>query len=120
MTAAGRALELVRGTVEQTNGTGIKVGGEWLNVSRFRPVDISAIQRGQLVSASVERNERGAYLRELDVVGSAPEDEAVGNTATKLAVLSAAATFAAGRPEMKSADVLTLAERWLAWVEQSA
>ena len=116
MTAVGRPLELVRGTVEQTNGTGIKVGSEWLNVSRFHPVDISAVQRGQTISASVERNERGIYLRELDVVGSAPESPSNGHQMSRLAVLTAAATFAAGRPDMKSADVLTLAERWLAWI----
>jgi hypothetical protein len=35
---------------------------------------------------------------------------------TRLAVLKAAAEFAAGRPEIKSGDVLAIAARWEAWV----
>jgi hypothetical protein len=37
--------------------------------------------------------------------------------ARRLAVLKAAAAFGASRPDVKSADVLTIADRWLAWVE---
>src|SRR5205823_5536524 len=36
----------------------------------------------------------------------------------RLAVLRPAAGFGASRPDVKSADVLTIAVRWLAWVEQ--
>jgi hypothetical protein len=32
-------------------------------------------------------------------------------------VLKAAAAFAASRPDIKSADVLAIAGRWLQWVE---
>jgi hypothetical protein len=35
----------------------------------------------------------------------------------RLSVLKAASAFAASRPDMKSADVVVVAERWLAWVE---
>jgi hypothetical protein len=35
----------------------------------------------------------------------------------RLSVLKPAAAFAASRPDMKSADVVAVAERWLAWVE---
>ena len=35
---------------------------------------------------------------------------------TRLAVLKAAAGFAAGRADLKSGDVLAIAERWEAWV----
>ena len=38
-------------------------------------------------------------------------------TITRLAVLKAAASFAASRPEAKSPDVLAVAQHWLAWVE---
>jgi hypothetical protein len=38
--------------------------------------------------------------------------------AVRLAVLEAAAQFAADRDEIKSADVLRIAESWLAWVER--
>jgi hypothetical protein len=90
-------------------------------LSRFHPLDISAVRCGQTINASVERNERGAYLRELDVVGSAPGGEnppaAAPSTARRAMRCSGdAAIFAAGRPDMKSGDVLTLTERWLAWL----
>ncbi len=35
----------------------------------------------------------------------------------RLAVLKAAAAFASSRPDLKSADVLAIAGRWLTWVE---
>jgi hypothetical protein len=35
----------------------------------------------------------------------------------RLSVLEAAAAFAASRPDLKSADVLSIAGRWLTWVE---
>lgn len=37
----------------------------------------------------------------------------------RLAVLKAVAAFAATRTDIKSADVLTIAERWLQWVERN-
>jgi hypothetical protein len=118
-------LEQVRGEVEATNATGVCVGGQWLNVSRFRKVDISAVQAGQTISATVERSDRGVYLRDLDVVGSAPAPETpavLGDaTSTRLAVLEAAAGFlgqmAQCREDVRSEHVLVLAERWLAWLE---
>jgi hypothetical protein len=39
-------------------------------------------------------------------------------TISRLAVLKAAAAFGASRPDVKSADVLAIADRWLAWVEK--
>lgn len=38
---------------------------------------------------------------------------------SRLACLKAAAEFSAMRPEIKSADVVTIAARWLVWVEKS-
>ena len=40
------------------------------------------------------------------------------DTTTRLAVLTAAARFAADRADIKSADVLRIAESWLAWAVQ--
>jgi hypothetical protein len=37
---------------------------------------------------------------------------------TRLAVLKAAAAWSAGRTEIKSGDVLKIAERWEAWVSR--
>jgi hypothetical protein len=39
-------------------------------------------------------------------------------TISRLACLKAAAEFSATRPEIKSADVLAIAGRWLTWVEK--
>ena len=39
-------------------------------------------------------------------------------TISRLAVLKAAAEFGASRPDMKSAEVLAIADRWVAWVER--
>ena len=39
-----------------------------------------------------------------------------GVKVNRLAVLKAAAAFAAIRPEAKSTDVLIVADKWLAWV----
>jgi hypothetical protein len=36
----------------------------------------------------------------------------------RLTALKAAAAFGASRPEVKSSDVLAIADRWVAWVEQ--
>jgi hypothetical protein len=36
----------------------------------------------------------------------------------RLSVLKAASAFGASRPEMKSADVLAIADRWITWIEQ--
>ena len=38
---------------------------------------------------------------------------------TRLAVLKAAAVFGASRPDLKSADVLRIADSWLEWVAQA-
>ena len=36
---------------------------------------------------------------------------------TRLAVLKAAAYFGASRPDLKSSEILMIAEKWLQWVE---
>jgi hypothetical protein len=40
-------------------------------------------------------------------------------TISRLAVLKAAAEFAASRPDLKSADVLRIGDVWFAWVNKS-
>jgi hypothetical protein len=41
-------------------------------------------------------------------------------TITRLAVLKAAAEFGASRPELKSGDVLRIAESWERWVNRES
>jgi hypothetical protein len=109
----------VEGTVEAVNPKGLKLGGAWVNVSQFHVVELPEV--GAHVRLKVDAK---GYIRELEVLdsGDAQSPAVVsGRDAriTRLAVLKAAAGFGASRPDMKSSDVLVLAERWLAWVEQS-
>ena len=108
--------------VEAVNERGIKVNGGWLNVSKWAPVALP--MRGALVALEVKE---GRWIQRCDVldgqdVHSAPQRAVAGpgtreRTITRLAVLKAAATFAASRPDAKSPDVLTVADVWLRWVE---
>jgi len=112
----GRPASQVEGRVEANNGTGIRIDGEWFNRSKFHPVDLPQV--GSLVSLDVD--DKG-FIRKLEVLG----DEDLGAdrfvsvaSATRLSVLQAAAACGASRPDMKSGDVLKIADVWLAWVEQ--
>ena len=109
----------VEGIVEATNATGLKLGGAWLNVSRFKPVELP--EAGTHVRVQVD--DRG-YIRSLEVLDLPRESHPSlswsgrDQVITRLAVLKAAARYAAYRPTIKSDDVLVLAEQWLEWVEQ--
>jgi hypothetical protein len=103
---------MIEGRVEQVNERGIFVAGEWRNVSRFKPITLPT----QGSQVRVETDPKG-FIAMLEVLDAAPPRNA---TITRLAVLKAAALFGASRPDLKSADVLAIASKWLAWVEQSA
>jgi len=110
--------EEVEGLVEAVNANGLKLGGAWLNVSQFGP-KLELPDAGAHVRLSVDS--RG-YIKTLEVLDqviprgndqTSSRDERI----TRLAVLKAAARFAADRQDIKSADVLTIADRWLQWVD---
>lgn len=119
MAIVNNAHTSVEGVVEAVNDKGLKIDGDWVNLSRFRPLDLP--EQGARVRAEVDP--RG-YLCGIDVLDSgkspavsrSPRDE----TITRLAVLKAAANFLGlmgqSREEVKSDHVLILAERWLEWV----
>ena len=130
-----KQLELVTGLVERINdkGTGIKVGGEWCNASQYVTPPVEMPKPGQRVNLQVERTDRGIWIQSIEVldggqVHQLPQPQRRGGGSgrspaelrdiRRLAVLKAAAEFGAGRPDLKSAEVLAIAERWLAWVEQ--
>jgi len=113
----------VEGVVEATNRTGLKIGGAWVNVSQFHSVELP--EAGAHVRLSVDAK---GFIRELEVldsklseplksagVVSTERDERI----TRLAVLKAAAAFGASRPDVKSSEVLMIADKWLAWVNQA-
>src|SRR4051794_3347849 len=117
------ALERITGRVEATNERGVRIAGQWYNVSRYRPVVLPL--RGATVALTV----KGSWIESLNVQdaerGSAKLRKTAGQvfgndsknprqrTITKLACLKAAAAFAATRPEARSTDVLTVADLWL-------
>ena len=128
-----KQLETVTGLVERINekGTGMKVGGEWCTVSMYH-VLTEMPKVGQRVNLQVERTDRGIWIQAIEVLdggqlhqlpqparrGGSGRSPAELRDIRKLSVLKAAAGFAASRPDLKSADVLSIAGRWLAWVEE--
>jgi hypothetical protein len=119
----GAIIDQVEGLVETVNDRGIKVGGEWRNLSKFHPLELP----GQGARVRLTLDSKG-FIRTLDLVDGAPTTNSATPTArdrtiTRLAVLKAAANFlglmSPSREEVKSEHVLVLADKWLAWVEQS-
>ena len=107
--------EEVEGVVEGVNATGLKIGGAWVNVSRFHPVELP--EAGAHVRLKVDAK---GYIVDLEQLSPSAETPAVvsarNDRITRLAVLKAAASFAAERTDIKSADVLRIADAWLKWV----
>ena len=111
----------VEGLVEAVNATGLKIGGAWVNLSRYHPVELP--ESGARVRLQVDGKGYIVALENLSP-GESPavlsgKDERI----TRLAVLKAAAEFVGlwgqTREEVKSDHVLVLADKWLKWVEGS-
>ena len=116
--------QIVTGVVESANDSGIRIDGSWLNYSRNSP-DVPRPVRGQRVTVTSDDR----WIRALEVLdggaiqfpqrrGGGGRSPAELRDIRRLACLKAAAAFGASRPDLKSAEVLMLAERWLAWIEQ--
>jgi hypothetical protein len=121
MTTNGYTGTTLSGRVEAVNDRGIKLGGDWLNVSRWRPLELPAV--GATVTAVVDIK---GFLTSVTVLEQAPATPAVVSrdaTITRLAVLKAAAYFCGQRAtvdeNVRSTDVLKIATAWLAWVDQA-
>jgi hypothetical protein len=125
---AGSLSSTFTGRVASVNPKGLKLDGDasWLNFSKFA-VGIVAPERGDTVSVTVDK---AGFVRSVtlldgplpvaggsDVTRTAPTDK--DRTITRLAVLKAAAEFAAARPQLKSGDVLAIAESWERWTLRS-
>jgi hypothetical protein len=117
--------QTITGRVASVNPKGIKLEGQdgWLNFSKCAP-DIVPPLRGQAVSLTLDRQ---GFVRAVDAT-SDPLEPTSGRqtptgqrdtTITRLAVLKAAAEFAASRPQLKSGDVLKIAESWERWVNRA-
>lgn len=121
------------GRVASVNPKGIRLDGHesWFNVSKFS-TDVVLPERGETVTAVVDGK---GFLRSVALVdGATPVNGSHATptptsahratsgdrerTITRLAVLKAAAEFAASRPAASSADVLTVAAAWERWVNR--
>jgi hypothetical protein len=120
MTTGRVQTQDVEGIVESVNATGVKLGGAWVNLSKFHPVDLP--DAGAHVRLRVDSK---GYIVELENLSPATTPAVLSDRdarITRLAVLKAAANFVGlwgqSRPEVKSEHVLVLADKWLAWVNQ--
>jgi hypothetical protein len=109
---------LVEGVVEAANPKGVRVRGEWFNASQFKPVALPEV--GEYVRLNVDAKR---FISAVEVVKAAHDDAQTpavlsdrDERIARLAVLKAAAEFGASRPDLKSADVLKIADAWLAWI----
>jgi hypothetical protein len=112
----GTATDVVEGVVEARNERGVRVSGAWHNVSKYRPLALPDV--GAHVKLTVDAK---GFLQMVEVLEpSAPS--VLGNSPTpsahaRLSVLQSAATFAATRSDIRSSDVLKIADLWIKWVE---
>lgn len=125
------SLETITGRIEATNERGLKISGQWFNVSRYgQPVDLTGVERGQVVTVAVRD---GRWLVEIrpassDEAATVPLTPANAGgrrsgrnemAITRLACLrDAVAYVAATRPDASPAEVLELAEAFERWVNR--
>jgi hypothetical protein len=116
----GTVGEVVEGVIESANDHGIKVAGEWRNVSKFKPVDLP--DRGARDRLELDR---AGFIKTLQVLDqpAVTDNLSRDRTITRLAVLKAAANFlgqlSQTREEVKSEHVLVLADKWVTWIDQA-
>jgi len=123
--------DTVTGRVASVNPKGVKLEGhpDWFNFSRYAS-DIVPPMRGQAVALTLDRQ---GFVRNITAGVTAKTDETMSvaslcagiadrndRTITRLAVLNAAAEFAANRPQVKSGEVLKIAASWEWWVNRDA
>ena len=106
------------GVVAAVNPNGIKLEGRdgWLNFSKFAPGLVSP-SRGQRVTVRLDGQ---GFVRAIETADAAVPMGNTGpskdQTITRLACLKAASEFSAGRADIKSGDVLRIAESWEVWI----
>jgi hypothetical protein len=121
---ATKQLVTLSGAVEQVNA-GIKLLGEWLNVSQYHPIDVMPTP-GEIVEVQVEQRDKGVWINSLRIVGASTA--ALANSSdreraiARMSALRSAAIYCAHRSavdeSVKSNHIFVLAERMLAWLEK--
>jgi len=158
----GGTTEQIRGTVEQANEKGLKIGGRWFNFSQYSKSTLRPVE-GDEVELEVAR---GKFINDVKITGSGEggsgsgsgdvdgagfdfanaEDDPFEQLAARpgsggrgtpaprqsgtapssgmdrngeirrLALIKAAAEYAAGREVLTPDDVLAIATQWEGWV----
>ncbi len=119
-TTNGHSAETLSGLVAAVNDKGLRLEGRdgWLNYSKWAE-DLVPPARGARVVVTLDKAGFVRTLAPAEATDPHHSPTAGRETAiTRLAVLKAAAAFAASRPELKSSDVLAIAERWEHWVRR--
>ena len=125
-------MEPIRGTVQRASASGVLLAerSSWLPYSKFaKPGAIQILEGGDKVELSIDSK---GFIRSavIETVPVSPDEVQAGSPAqsgtkarptrdtvsTRGLILRAAAQFGAARPELKSADVLAVAESWESWV----
>lgn len=117
--ANGRVpLEVVEGVVQAANANGIRVNGQWLNVSQFKPLELPGVGARVCLRVDAKR-----FIQSVEVLEAAPPAAASSareERISRLAVLKAAAGFLGAlsqtHEDVRSEHVLVLADRWLEWL----
>ena len=123
----------ITGRVVGVNPKGVKLDGhpDWFNFSKYA-ADLVPPARGSVVTLTLDRQ---GFVRAVSAADG-PQEPATGRQGnlhagvhkdrvlsdsrriTRLAVLKAAAEFAASRPQLKSGEVLKVAASWERWVNR--
>jgi hypothetical protein len=123
---SAKQLVSLSGAVEQVNakGTGIKLLGEWLNISQYHPISPMPTP-GELVEVQVEQTDRGAWISSLKIVGGAlapairtTRDAEIRRQVAIKTAAQLVGAFAQTHEEVKVEHVFPLADRILAWLEK--
>jgi len=125
------ALDTRTGQVTKVNHTGFQLDGtDWVTISKFADPAPEMPSVGQRVTVGVDTKGFARTVEQMSTDSTIAKPSS-GSTVpkshdatlatrdamiTRLAVLKVAATFAASRPDMKSPDLIALAERLEAWV----
>jgi hypothetical protein len=118
-TANGHQPEQLVGRVLRVNEKGLRLKGRdgWLDYSKWGEIPTPP-SRGSVVALTLDGQ---GFIRRMGPAETPCIVQGVSGTSkdttiTRLAVLKAAAEFAASRAEIKSNDVLAIAAAWEKWV----
>jgi len=118
-TPNGQVGDQVEGLVETRNDHGIKVGGEWRNVSKFHPIDLPS--PGARVRLDLDSK---GFIRTLQMLDAAPpasspnRDREIRRMCAIKVAASVIGQFAQTREEVRTDHIFPLADRILDWLEQ--